>query len=52
LETIFGRLPEVKERLGNIIDNYEEKQSDFDASGRNAGLPEFQEFTETWNKEK
>lgn len=50
LEAIFARLPEVKEALEEIIQNYEKQQKVGDKM-RN-GLPEFQEFTETWNKEK
>ncbi|MDD2916345.1 MAG: hypothetical protein PHH70_00675 [Candidatus Gracilibacteria bacterium] len=50
LEAIFARLPEVKEILGEIIKDYEKQQKVGDKM-KNA-LPEFQEFTETWNRGK
>lgn len=50
LEAIFARLPEVKEILKEIISDYETKQKYWNKA--RDWLPEFQEFTESWNKEK
>lgn len=52
LEWIFGKLPEVKKILEKIVESYEERQWDFDSPRNSWKLPEFQEFIETWNKEK
>lgn len=50
LEGIFARLPEVKEILSKIIEEYELNQ-EFNHKQK-WRLPDFQEFTESWNKNK
>lgn len=50
LEWIFAKVPEVKEMLWEIIKEYEKQQRIYDR--KKWWLPEFQEFTESMNRNK